>query len=103
MRGGARTMANSWQGNPQQGNGWQGQTWQGYPPQAGWQAPPPVLVEHGSLGPRFFAYLLDIVFIFGFTCVLWVAIALIGVITFGFGWALYAILPASGILYSAVT
>ncbi|KQT19527.1 hypothetical protein ASG40_01415 [Methylobacterium sp. Leaf399] len=56
-----------------------------------------------SLGARFVAYLLDILFIFGFTALLTVAITLIGVITFGLGWTLFAVLPASGILYSAIT
>ncbi|GJD50757.1 hypothetical protein OPKNFCMD_3502 [Methylobacterium crusticola] len=101
-------MANSSQGDSWQGNSWQGgpgpgDGWRQDVPPLGWQAPPPVRVEYGSLSRRFFAYLLDIVFIFGFTCVLWIAIALLGVVTFGFGWALYAILPASGILYSAIT
>ncbi|WP_298952569.1 RDD family protein [uncultured Methylobacterium sp.] len=93
-------MAESWQGNSR----WQNPSWQGVPPPpmaGGW--PPPALVRHGGLSRRFLAYLLDIVFIFGFSCLLGLAISLLGVITFGLGWALYAILPASGILYSALT
>ncbi|MFE1602830.1 RDD family protein [Methylobacterium sp. ID0610] len=93
-------MANSWQGNGWQGQQWQGQPWQGAPA-PGYGAP--VVVEHASLSRRFCAYLLDILFIFAFTCLLWLAIAFIGVITFGLGWTLFAILPASGIIYSAVT
>ncbi|MBY0297815.1 MAG: RDD family protein [Methylobacterium sp.] len=90
-------MANSWQGNVGPG-----QSWQGYPgPMPGYG--PPAVVAYASLTRRFFAYLLDIVFIFGFTCLLWLAIAFIGVITFGLGWTLFAILPASGILYAAIT
>ncbi|ACA21082.1 RDD domain containing protein [Methylobacterium sp. 4-46] len=99
-------MANSWQGNNWQDPSWQGQGqgWQGqgYPQAApGYGTPLPV--AHASLTRRFLAYLLDIVFIFGFTCLLWLAIAFLGVITFGLGWTLFAILPASGILYSAMT
>ncbi|GJE27076.1 RDD family protein [Methylobacterium organophilum] len=63
----------------------------------------PVPYVRASLGARFVAYLLDIVFIFGFTALLATAIAVLGVVTFGFGWTLFAILPASGILYSALT
>jgi uncharacterized RDD family membrane protein YckC len=96
-------MANSWQGNNWQGNGYREPSWQRPNPYAGLGYEPPVAVRYGSLSRRFFAYLLDIVFILGFTFVLWLAISLLGVITFGLGWALYAILPASGILYSAMT
>lgn len=63
----------------------------------------PVPFVRASLGARFVAYLLDILFIFGFTALLTLAITLIGVVTFGLGWTLFAILPASGILYSAIT
>ncbi|MGY2052498.1 RDD family protein [Methylobacterium sp. JK268] len=93
-------MANSWQGNNWQNPGWQGQSWPGSAPDFG-SAPVPVV--YASLTRRFLAYLLDIAFIFGFTCLLWLAIAFLGVITFGLGWTLFAILPASGILYSAIT
>lgn len=69
----------------------------GYAPQF------PVPYVRGSLGARFVAYLLDILFIFGFTAFLMLAITVIGVLTFGLGWTLFAILPASGILYAAIT
>ncbi|WP_336488046.1 RDD family protein [Methylobacterium nigriterrae] len=69
----------------------------------GYLPPMPVPTVRASLGARCVAYLLDILFIFGFTLMLWVAIAVIGVITFGLGWTLFAVLPASGILYSAIT
>ena len=45
----------------------------------------------------------DIGFIFAFTAILATAIAVLGVVTFGFGWTLFAVLPASGIIYSAIT
>jgi uncharacterized RDD family membrane protein YckC len=41
--------------------------------------------------------------IFLLAAVLAVAIGIIGVITLGFGWALFAALPFTGILYSAIT
>ncbi|AWN53973.1 RDD family protein [Methylobacterium sp. 17Sr1-1] len=96
-------MANSWQNGPYQGGPYQSGYGGPLPPSGPGWAGPPVLVAHGSLSRRFIAYLLDILFIFGFSCLLWLAISLLGVITFGVGWALYAILPASGILYSAIT
>ena len=63
----------------------------------------PMRFVRASLGARFVAYLLDILFILGFTALLTLAITVLGVLTFGLGWTLFAILPASGILYSAVT
>ncbi|MHC2003510.1 RDD family protein [Methylobacterium sp. CM6241] len=63
----------------------------------------PMPFVRASLGARFVAYLLDILFILGFTALLTLAITVLGVLTFGLGWTLFAILPASGILYSAVT
>jgi uncharacterized RDD family membrane protein YckC len=57
----------------------------------------------GVLSRRLIGYLIDLVMIFLLAALLWVAIAVIGVITFGFGWALFAALPFTGILYSAIT
>jgi uncharacterized RDD family membrane protein YckC len=63
----------------------------------------PVPFVRASLGGRAVAYLLDILFIFGFTALLTLVITVIGVVTFGLGWTLFAVLPASGIIYSAIT
>lgn len=63
----------------------------------------PIPYVRGSLGARTIAYLLDILFILGFTALLTLAITVIGIVTFGLGWTLFAVLPASGILYSAIT
>ncbi|MFG5119186.1 RDD family protein [Methylorubrum sp. POS3] len=63
----------------------------------------PVPYIRASLGGRSVAYLLDLLFILGFTAVLGTAIFLVGVVTFGLGWALFPILGVSGILYSAIT
>jgi uncharacterized RDD family membrane protein YckC len=57
----------------------------------------------GVLGRRLFAYLLDIVFVFIFASILALVISIVGVITFGLGWSLFAILPATGVIYSALT
>lgn len=63
----------------------------------------PIPYVRASLGGRTIAYLLDIVFILGFTALLTLAITVIGLVTFGLGWTLFAVLPASGIIYSAIT
>jgi uncharacterized RDD family membrane protein YckC len=70
---------------------------------SGYAASLPVPFVRASLGARTVAYLLDILFIFGFTAVLTLLITVIGVVTFGLGWTLFAVLPASGIIYSAIT
>lgn len=58
----------------------------------------------GVLGRRLFTYLLDLAFVFGLMLLLGFAILIFGVVTFGLGWWLYAILvPGTAILYSAVT
>lgn len=64
----------------------------------------PVAATDGVLGRRFFAYLVDIVMIFGLILILGFAITLLGLVTFGLGWALYAfVVPGAAILYSAAT
>ena len=70
---------------------------------SGFAAPLPIPYVRASLGARFVAYLFDIAFIFVFTGILATLIVFIGLVTFGFGWSLFAVLPASGILYSAIT
>jgi uncharacterized RDD family membrane protein YckC len=57
----------------------------------------------GAIGRRFLAYLIDLVMIAIFTVILWFVIGLVGVVTFGLGWVLYAILPLSAVIYSAIT
>lgn len=63
----------------------------------------PIPYVRASLGGRTMAYLLDILFIFGFTAFLTLLITVVGLVTFGLGWTLFAVLPASGIIYSAIT
>ena len=57
----------------------------------------------GTLSRRFFAYLVDLVMIMLFSALLCLAIAVIGLLTFGLGWSLFAIVPASAIIYNAMT
>ena len=57
----------------------------------------------GTLSRRFFAYLIDLLMIVLFSTFLSVVIAVIGLLTFGLGWSLFAVLPASAIIYNAIT
>src|SRR5918911_1850789 len=58
----------------------------------------------GVLGKRFFAYLVDLLMICLLMLFLSVVIAILGIVTFGLAWWLYAVLvPGTAILYSAIT
>ncbi|MCC5977857.1 MAG: RDD family protein [Salinarimonas sp.] len=58
----------------------------------------------GVLGRRFVALLIDLVIIAGFVMALGFAITILGFLTFGLGWLLFAILvPGAAILYTALT
>lgn len=58
----------------------------------------------GVLGRRFVALLIDLVIIMAFIVVLAVAITILGLLTFGLGWLLFAILgPGAAVLYTALT
>jgi uncharacterized RDD family membrane protein YckC len=59
----------------------------------------------GVLGRRFFAYLIDILVIFGLIALLAIAIFVFGIITLTLGWWLYGLLfpPVVAIIYNALT
>ncbi|HMB10541.1 RDD family protein [Saliniramus sp.] len=58
----------------------------------------------GVLGRRFVALLIDLLIIMAFIVVLAFAITILGFLTFGLGWLLFAILgPGAAILYTALT
>ena len=59
----------------------------------------------GALSRRFFAYLIDILVIFGLIALLAIAIFVFGIVTLTIGWWLYALLfpPLVAIIYNAVT
>jgi uncharacterized RDD family membrane protein YckC len=59
----------------------------------------------GVLGRRLFAYLIDILIVFGLVTVLAIALFILGIVTFTLGWGLYALLfpPLVAIVYNAVT
>ena len=71
------------------------------------EAPRPATLDgrtDGVLGRRFFAYLLDLLVVLGLTLVLGFAIVILGFLTLGLAWWLFAILgPGTAILYSALT
>jgi len=71
------------------------------------QALDPAVAESrtdGVLGRRFLAYLLDLLIVLGLTLVLGFAIVVLGFLTLGLAWWLFAILgPGTAILYSALT
>ncbi len=58
----------------------------------------------GVLSRRVFAYMIDLVVIAVLTVLFGFLVGVAGVVTFGLGWALYAILvPGTAILYSALS
>lgn len=65
----------------------------------------PLARTDGVLGRRFFAYLIDILVIFGLIAILAIVIFLFGIVTLTLGWWLYALLfpPAVAIVYNALT
>jgi uncharacterized RDD family membrane protein YckC len=68
--------------------------------------PPGALAQtDGVLGRRFFAYLIDILVIFGLITLLAIAIFLFGIVTLTLGWWLYGLLfpPIVAIIYNALT
>jgi uncharacterized RDD family membrane protein YckC len=60
-------------------------------------------LSEGTLGKRFFGYLIDLVVIFIITAVLWVVIGILGVVTLSLGWALFPLLAVVPIVYNALT
>jgi uncharacterized RDD family membrane protein YckC len=77
-------------------------TWRNEPHATSQAAIDPRLTE-GTLGRRLFAYLIDIVIIAVLMGILWVVVALLGVITLGLGWMLFALVPFTAIIYNAAT
>jgi len=57
----------------------------------------------GTLSRRFWAYLIDVVVIAILSGLLYVLVALIGLVTFGLGWLLFALIPFTAIIYNAIT
>lgn len=60
-------------------------------------------VTEGVLGRRLGGYLVDLLVIALLMGVLGVIILILGVVTFGFGWGLFALVPLTAIVYNALT
>ena len=57
----------------------------------------------GPLGRRVFGYLIDVIIIMLLSGVLWVVVGVLGLLTFGLAWVLFALIPFTAIVYNAVT
>jgi len=57
----------------------------------------------GVLGRRLLGYLVDFVVLAVLVGILWLVIAILGVVTFGAAWLLFPLLPLTAIAYNAVT
>lgn len=66
-------------------------------------SPPASFRTDGALSRRFVAYLVDAVILLLLTGVLWVAIAILGVITLTLGWWLFPLLAVVPVAYGALT
>ncbi len=65
--------------------------------------PLPARPYSGVLSSRLIAYLIDLLMIALFSVLLSVVILVLGVVTFGIGWALMPIVAGAGVIYSALT
>ena len=63
----------------------------------------PAVTTEGVLGRRIFGYLVDLAMIGFLALILAMFIGFIGLLTLGLGWSLFAVLPFTGIIYSAIT
>lgn len=57
----------------------------------------------GALSRRLFAYLIDLLMIGLLSGILSIVIGILGILTFGFGWMLFGLLPLTAIVYNAMT
>ena len=57
----------------------------------------------GTLGRRFFGYVVDVVVITFLMGLLYVLVTVLGVLTLGLGWLLFGLIPFTAIIYNAVT
>lgn len=59
-------------------------------------------LTQGTISRRLFAYVVDVIMILIWSMIVSVAIAFLGVLTFGFGWALFGLVPLTAIVYNAL-
>ncbi|MGO4705410.1 RDD family protein [Microvirga sp. 2MCAF38] len=60
-------------------------------------------LTRGAISRRFWAYMIDVIMILIWSWIVSIGIAFFGLITFGFGWALFALVPLTAIAYNALT
>ena len=60
-------------------------------------------LTRGVIGRRFWAYLVDLIVIAIWSGIVCIGIFMLGLLTFGLGWALFALVPLTAIIYNAVT
>ncbi len=60
-------------------------------------------LTRGVISRRFWAYLVDLIVIMIWSGIASIAIFMVGLLTFGLGWALFALVPLTAIIYNAVT
>ncbi len=65
--------------------------------------PPAAFRTDGVLTRRLLAYVIDVVVLTVLVAVLWVAIAILGIVTLSLGWFLFPALAAVPVLYNAIT
>jgi uncharacterized RDD family membrane protein YckC len=60
-------------------------------------------LTRGVISRRFWAYLVDLIVIAIWSGIVCIGIFMVGLLTFGLGWALFALVPLTAIIYNAVT
>jgi uncharacterized RDD family membrane protein YckC len=60
-------------------------------------------LTRGVISRRFWAYLVDLIVIMIWSGIVSIGIFMLGLLTFGLGWALFALVPLTAIIYNAVT
>jgi uncharacterized RDD family membrane protein YckC len=60
-------------------------------------------LTRGVVSRRFWAYLVDLIVIAIWSAIVCIGIFLLGLLTLGLGWALFALVPLTAIIYNAVT
>lgn len=60
-------------------------------------------LTRGVISRRFWAYLVDVFMILIWSGIVCVGIFMLGLLTFGLGWTLFALVPLTAIFYNAIT
>jgi uncharacterized RDD family membrane protein YckC len=60
-------------------------------------------LTQGVVSRRFWAYLVDLIVIMIWSAIASIGIFMLGLLTFGLGWVLFALVPLTAIIYNALT